>query len=163
VPKISALTPLSSPEKGSRSIDQVGIRVLNIYIYIITDYLVNHEPLCRVPQDINTVPPAKSVPVDDESPKVDKPPSPQAEKTTPEPSKPPSPTGAQGLIGADGTLTSPTHTASGQDAANNSSRPESAEHPKMPRPSPRSYGLGAPGGSQNGEGSSMPQSKKQPR
>jgi hypothetical protein len=53
--------------------------------------------------------------------------------------------------------------ASGPDAANNSPRLESAEQPKMPPPSPQSHGLGAPGGSQNGEGSSIPQSRKQPQ
>jgi hypothetical protein len=58
---------------------------LNIYIYIITDYLVNCEPVCRVPQDINLVPSTKGIPVGGESPKLDKPPRPQAEKTTPEP------------------------------------------------------------------------------
>jgi hypothetical protein len=76
------------PGNGSRSFDQEGIPVLNIYVFI-TYCLVNHEPLFRVPQDINPIPSAKSVPVSDESPKVDKPPSPQAEKTTPEPLKPP--------------------------------------------------------------------------
>jgi hypothetical protein len=53
--------------------------------------------------------------------------------------------------------------ASGPDAANNPPRPESAEQPEMPPPSPRSYGLGTPSGSQNGEGSSMPWSGKQLR
>jgi hypothetical protein len=52
--------------------------------------------------------------------------------------------------------------ASGQDAANNSSRLESTQQPKMSPPSLGSYGLGALSGSQNGEGSSMPHSGKQP-
>jgi hypothetical protein len=94
---------------------------------------------------------------------VDKPPSPQAKKTTSEPSKPPSLTGARGPIGAGGTLTSPTHMALGLDAANNSPRPESFEQPEIPPLSPWCYELGAPGGSQNGEGSTMPRSRKQPR
>jgi hypothetical protein len=94
---------------------------------------------------------------------VDKPLSPQAEKTTPEPLTHLSLTGAQSPISAVGTPTSPTHMASGWDAANNSPRPKSAKCPDMPPPSPWSYGLGALGGSQNGERSSMPQSRKQPR
>jgi hypothetical protein len=104
------------PRKGLQSIHQEGTPVLKIYIYFfITDYLVNREPLCRVPKDFNLVPSAKSVPVGSESPKVDKPPSPQTEKTTPEPLKPLSPTGAQSPVGAGGTPTTPTHMASGHD------------------------------------------------
>jgi hypothetical protein len=132
------------PGKESRSINQEGTPVLNIFF--ISNYLVNREPLCRVPEDINPAPSTKSVPVGSESPKADKPPSPQADTTTPEPLKPPSATGAQSPIGADGTLTSPIHMASGQDAANNSPKPESTEWPEMPPPSPRSYGLEAPCG-----------------
>jgi hypothetical protein len=81
--------------------------------------------------------------------------SPQAEKTTPEPLKPSSLTGTQCPVGAGGTPTSPTRMASGQDVVNNSMRPE------MSQPSPWSHGLKAPGGSQNGEGLSLPQSRKQ--
>jgi hypothetical protein len=67
MPKTSALTPLLGPRKG------ILIHRLYIYIYI-ANYLVNHEPLCRVPQDINPAPSAKGVLVSSESPKVDKPP-----------------------------------------------------------------------------------------
>jgi hypothetical protein len=47
-----------------------------------------HEPLCIVPQDINLDPSTKSAPVDGESPKVDKPSSPQTERTAPNPRSP---------------------------------------------------------------------------
>jgi hypothetical protein len=93
---------------------------------------------------------------------VDKPPSPQAKKTAPKPSKPPSSNGAQSPVGAGGTLTSPTHVASGHDATHNPLRLESVECPEMPPPSPRSYELRAPGGSQYSKGSSMLQFVKQP-
>jgi hypothetical protein len=39
------------------------------------------DPLCRVPQDINLDPSLKSASASDKSPKVDKPPSPQVERT----------------------------------------------------------------------------------
>jgi hypothetical protein len=56
-------------------------------IFLIDPYVIC-EPLCRVPRDINLDSSAKSSPVDDESPKVDKPPRPQVEKTVLEPRSP---------------------------------------------------------------------------
>jgi hypothetical protein len=84
MPKTSALTPPSGPRKGiSIHRSRRYSCLIYIYIYIIADYLVNGEPLCRVPQDINPTPYVKSVPVGSESRKVDKPLSSQAKKTTP--------------------------------------------------------------------------------
>jgi hypothetical protein len=94
---------------------------------------------------------------------VDKPLSPQAEKTTLEPSTPPSLKGAQSPINAKGTLTSLTHVTSSQDAAHDSPRPEPTELPEISPPSPWSHGLGPPGRPQPGEGLSVPLSKKQLR
>jgi hypothetical protein len=112
VPKTSALTRPSGLQKGI-PIDQ-SIRYSYLeYTLFIADYMVNREPLCRVPWDIDPAPSAKSVSVGSESPKVDEPPSPLTEKTILEPSKPPSLTGTQGPVGASGTLTSPTRMASG--------------------------------------------------
>jgi hypothetical protein len=87
VPKASASTPPSGPRKG------ILIHRSRRYSYLediffITNYLGNHEPLCRVSQDINMVTSTKSLPVGSKSLKVDKPLSPQAEKATPDPSKP---------------------------------------------------------------------------
>jgi hypothetical protein len=92
---------------------------------------VNREPLCRVPQDINLVSFAKSVPASNESPKVA---SLQANKTTLEPLKPPSLKGAQSPTAAEGAPTSPNHAASSHDATSNFPRPE-------PAPSPMNSGL----------------------
>jgi hypothetical protein len=47
--------------------------------------------MCRVPHDINPDHSGKSAPVDGESPKVDKTPGSQAERTVPDPPKPSSP------------------------------------------------------------------------
>jgi hypothetical protein len=60
-----------------------------------------------VPLDINPDPSVKSAPAGIESPKVDKPPIPQAERTVPDSLKPSSPKGAQGSPGAGGASTSP--------------------------------------------------------
>jgi hypothetical protein len=62
-----------------------------------------------VPQDINQDSFTKSTPAGGESPKVEKPSSPQAERTTPDSLKPSRPKGVQGSPGASGTLTSSTH------------------------------------------------------
>jgi hypothetical protein len=150
MPKTSALTPPLGTWKGIPIHRSRRYSCLEYICFFITDCLVNREPLCKVPQDMNPIPSAKSVPVSDESVKVDNPPSPQVEKTTPEPSKPLSSTGAQGPIAAGGgTPTSPIHTAPGQDAADNSPRLQSAARPEMPPPNTQSHGLGTPGGSQN--------------
>jgi hypothetical protein len=135
VPKSPPSTPLLGPWKGIPIHQSRRYSCLE-YIFFITDYLVNREPLCRVPQDINPISSAMRVPVGGESPKVDKPLSPQAEKTTPEPLKPLSPTGAQSPISAGGTPTSPTHVASGHDDAHNSPRSERAKRPEMAPLSP---------------------------
>jgi hypothetical protein len=95
----------------------------------------------------------KSAPIGNESPKVDKPPSPQVERTVPDPPKPSSPKDARGFPGAGSALTSPSRAASGQDPA---------ESPGACPPSPQSYGLGAAGRYQCGEVSFMPQSEEIP-
>jgi hypothetical protein len=95
----------------------------------------------------------KSAPIGNESPKVDKPPSPQVERTVPDPPKPLSPKDARGFPGAGSALTSPSRAASGQDPA---------ESPGACPPSPQSYGLGAASRYQCGEVSFMPQSEEIP-
>jgi hypothetical protein len=115
------------------------------------------EPLCRVPQDINVGPSMKSAPADSKSPKVDKPPSPQAERIAPDSLKPSSPKGAHGSPGAGNALTCPTHGSPNLDPTSTPSVQKPSESPRASPPSPRSRGLGAAGGSQRGEGSSAPQ------
>jgi hypothetical protein len=83
-----------------------------------------------VSRDINQDSSAKSTPVGGESPKVDKPASPQAKKAAPDSSKPSSPKGAQGSPGVGGALTSPTRAATDQDPADASSVPRPTEHPE---------------------------------
>jgi hypothetical protein len=100
-----------------------------------------------VPWNINQDSTAKSTPVGDESPKVDKPLSPQDGKTTPDSSKPSSPKGVHGSPGAGGAPTSPTRGASDQDPADASSVPGPNESLRTSSPTPQSHGLGAIGGS----------------
>jgi hypothetical protein len=119
--------------------------------------------LSAVPQDIDLVTSAKSVPVGGESPKMDKPPSLQTEKTTLEPTKPRSPEDAQGPVNVENAPTSLTPFTSSHDVVLDSLRPEYAKCPGMFLWSPRSHGREAPGGSQPDEGSSMPRSREQPR
>jgi hypothetical protein len=102
-----------------------------------SDYFVTCEPLCRVPQDINPDPSAKSAPVGNESPKVDKSPSPQGEKTKAESPKPPRPKGARGSFGASGALHSPTCAASTIILW---VLPQARSRPSPPRPLPRAPG-----------------------
>jgi hypothetical protein len=116
-----------------------------------------------VPQDINQDSTAKSTPAGDESPKVDKPSSPQAGKIMPDSPMPSSPKGVQGSPDAGGAPTSPTHATPDQDPTNTSSVPGPTESPRTPPPSPQSHGLEATGGSQRGEGSSMPQPEEVPQ
>jgi hypothetical protein len=99
-----------------------------------------------VPQDINPDSTTKGAPVGGESPKVDKPPSPQAEKYAVEPPKPSNPKGAQNPASVEGAPTSPTHAASSHDAAGTSPWSELAMFPEASPPSPQSYGLRATGG-----------------
>jgi hypothetical protein len=99
-----------------------------------------------VPQDINPDSTTKGAPVGGESPKVDKPPSPQAEKYVAEPPKPSIPKGAQNPAGAEGAPTSPTHAALSHYAAGTSPWSEPAVFPEASPPSPQSYGLRATGG-----------------
>jgi hypothetical protein len=119
--------------------------------------------LCRVPWDINPDSSGKSALVSGESRKVDKPPSPQAEKIVPEPSKPPSPKDVQGSPVTRGAPPSPTRATSGHYSAGASSGPEPAESPKASPPGPRSYGLRSTIGHQTGNGSSVPRSEKPPQ
>jgi hypothetical protein len=113
-----------------------------------------------VPRDINLDSSAKSSPVDDESPKVDKPPRPQAEKTVPEPPKPPSQKDARGSPGVGGAPPSPTRAASSHNPRGYFLKPGANRFPKASPLSPRSYGLGSVGRYQPSEGSSVPQSEK---
>jgi hypothetical protein len=98
-----------------------------------------------------------------ESQKVDKAPSPQAEKSTSEPLKPPSPKGVPNPASAESAPTSPTHAALSHDAASTSPILEPAEFPEAPPPSTQLYGLEATGGLWPNERSSMPKSRGQPR
>jgi hypothetical protein len=109
-----------------------------------------------VPQNIDQVTSAKSVPEGGESPKVDKLPSLQAEKTMPESMKPLSPKDARGPVNVDDAPTSSTPFTSSHDATLDSPRPKSIDRSEMSLWSPRFHGLGAPNGSQLGEGSSVP-------
>jgi hypothetical protein len=77
---------------------------------------------------------------------VDKPPSPQPERTAPDPLKSSSPKDARGSPGAGDAPTSPSHAALGRDPVGISLRPKTVESPRACPPSPQSYGLGVPVG-----------------
>jgi hypothetical protein len=145
--------------KGLRSSNPKGILILNT---TFTVYPVTHRFLRRVPQYTHPASHAKKNPVQSESPRVDKPVSPSARKSTMETSKPPVPEDTEDPIGAKGTLSCPSNASMGHDAAPQFPCPKPTEHPKASPENPESFGLGAPGGRQSGEGSSVPRSKKQP-
>jgi hypothetical protein len=77
--------------------------------------------------------------------------------------KPSSPKDARVSPGAGGSLTSPSHAASGEDPTDTSSRLKLPEFPRASPPSPQSYGLGVAGGYQHGEGSFVPQYEERQR
>jgi hypothetical protein len=77
--------------------------------------------------------------------------------------KPPGPEVTDIPTGAKGDSTFSSTTDSGHDAAHQSPRPKPIEHTEASPQNPKSFGLGAPGGPQPDEGSSVPRSKKQQR
>jgi hypothetical protein len=123
---------------------------------------VTCEPLCRVPQDINPDSSTKSVPTSGESPKTNKPPTPNTEKTVLGSSKPPSLGGTQNSPGAGGAPSSFAQSAPSPSPTGASSSSKMAKSPKTSPPSPQSYGLGSVGGYPLGCDSSVPCPEKQP-
>jgi hypothetical protein len=113
-----------------------------------------------VPQDINPDSSVKSAPTGGESLKVDKPPSPQAERTTPDTLKQSNLKGVRGSPSAGGAPTSPSRVAPIQDPADTSSMSEPIESSRTSPSSSRSHGLRAVNGPQFGKGSSVPQREK---
>jgi hypothetical protein len=97
-----------------------------------------------VPQDINRDSSVKSTLAGGESLRVDKPLSPQAEKTVPDSPKPSSPKGVQDSPGAGNVPTSPTLATLDHDPASASSLPGPTKSPKASPPSPWSHGVGLP-------------------
>jgi hypothetical protein len=115
-----------------------------------------------VPHDIPSASPAKNIPLESKSLKVDKPPSPSARKTLPETPNPPGLEGINLPIAATSTLTSESATDSRRDATHQSPKPNPTRHQEASPLSPKSFGLEAHGGPQPGEGSSVPMPEKQP-
>jgi hypothetical protein len=116
-----------------------------------------------VPQDIHSASHAKNLPPETESPKVDKPPSPSAGKTFPEMPNPLGPEYTNVLAGATSNPTSPFVTDLRRDTIYQSTRPDLTERQEASPLSPKSFGLGACGGPQPREGSSMQRPEKQSR
>jgi hypothetical protein len=101
-----------------------------LHLLFILDQFIAHGPLRRVPQDINPDSSTKSAPVGSVSPKVNKLPTPNTEKTAPESPKPPSPGGTQGSTCACGALPSlPIQAASSPNPTGASSGSEPTESP----------------------------------
>jgi hypothetical protein len=136
-------------------------KVYLLWLLFILDQFVIHEPLCRVPQDINLDSSTKNVSVGGKSPKANKPLTPNTKETAPKSLKPPSPGGAHSSPGTGGAPSLSAWAASSLGPVGAFYDPELAESPKTFPKSPRSYWLGAAGGYQPGEGWSVPQSKKQ--
>jgi hypothetical protein len=103
---------------------------------------------------------AKKAPVERESPRVEKPPSPSAGKSTSEASKPVGPKENEDPAGAKDVPTSPSNASLGRDIAHPFLGPEPSEHPEASPQSPKSFGLRAPSGCQPSEGSYVPGSGK---
>jgi hypothetical protein len=95
-----------------------------------------------VPQDVPSASPAKDIPPESESPKVDKPLSPFAGKTLPKMLNPPGSEGTNVPIGTASNPASPPAANSSHDVTHQPPRPES-------------FGLRANGGSHPGEGLSV--------
>jgi hypothetical protein len=104
----------------------------------------------------------EETPAGNDSSKVDKPSSFQAEKTAPDSLKPSGPKGAQHSPSAGGALTSPTRAAPDHDPTGASSMPGPTKFPRASPPGPRSHGLGDASGSQRGEGLSAPRPEEVP-
>jgi hypothetical protein len=85
-PKAPTLTPPSGPRRKI-PIQRSKRYAHHEYVSSLTIFLIL-EPLYKVPQDINPDSAVKSASVNGESSKVDKPPIPQAKRTTPDPLKP---------------------------------------------------------------------------
>jgi hypothetical protein len=154
--------PASTPPLGIRK----GIPILRSKRYTYLDYsllpLLIHKLQYRVPQDICSPSPAKNIALDSKSPKVDKPLSPSIGKTFPETPNPP---GLEDISIPTGVASNPTSMSaadSRRDATHQSPRPDPVVHQEASSISPKSFGLGAHGGAQPGEGSSVPRPKKQP-
>jgi hypothetical protein len=116
-----------------------------------------------VPQDIPSASLAKDISPESEPPKVDKPLSPSAGKTFPETPNPTGPKDINVPTGAASNQTSPPAADSRHDAAHQPPRPDPAMHQGASPLNPKSFGLGAHGGPQPGEGSYVPRHEKQSR
>jgi hypothetical protein len=114
-------------------------------------------------QDINSASYTKNLVTKSESPKLDNPPDPSAGKTFPDMSKPLGPEDTNASAGAASNPTCPSAVDMGRDATHQPSRPDPTEHQEASLWDPESFRLGAHGGPQDGEGSSMPRPEKQPR
>jgi hypothetical protein len=105
----------------------------------------------------------KSVPTSGESPKVDKPSTPDTKMPVLGSSKPPSSGGARNSPGAGGAHSSFPIAAPSLGPTGASSGSRLDEPPKTSPPCPWSYGLGSTGGYPHGGDSSMPRPEKQPQ
>jgi hypothetical protein len=145
--------------KGSRSSDQKGTFIISSFFY--HSLLIRKLP-CRVPQGIPSASPAKDIQPESESPKVKKPPSPSAGKTLPKMLNPPCSEDTNVPTSAASNPAFPPATYSSHDVVHQPPWPDPALHQDGSRISPKSFGLRVHGGSQQGEGSSIPRPKKQP-
>jgi hypothetical protein len=146
--------------RASRSFGRKGTIIFNIFFYGLT---INPQAsmqsasrypfglICKEPCDQERVP------------KVDKPTSPSARKTFPDMSKPPAPEDTNASASATCNPTSPSATDLGRDVAHQSSWPDPTKHQEASPEDPKSFRLGARGGPQAGECSSMPRIEKQLR
>jgi hypothetical protein len=135
----------------------------NMILVFTHDQFLTYATLYRVPQDIDLDSPAANVQTGGESPKADKPLSPDVGKAVPMSSEPLSSCGTQSSLGPDMALISPTKAATNLDPACDYPNPATAESPKVSPPSPPSRRLGSAGGFQLSGDSSRSQPENQPR
>jgi hypothetical protein len=116
-----------------------------------------------VPQDIPSASLAKNIPPESESPKVNNPLNPSAQKTLLETPNPPGSVDTNVPTGVASNLTSPPAADWRCDATNQSLRPDPTMHHDASPISSKSFELRAHARPQQGEGSSVPRLGKQPR
>jgi hypothetical protein len=116
-----------------------------ILVFTLGQFLT-YATLYRVPQYIDLDSPTQNAQTSGESPKADKPPSPDVEKVVPKSSEPLSSSGTRSSPCPDMAMTSPIKATPNLDPPCDSPNLATAEFPNVSPPSPPSRGLGSASG-----------------
>jgi hypothetical protein len=136
----STLTPPSGSQK--KILICLSNKYARLWLPAIFEHLLTYASLHRVPWDINPDSSAQDVWASGESPKVDKPPTPNTEKTAPKPTQPLSPGGAQSSSSASGALSPSAKAGPSPNSIGASPGLKPAKSSKTSPPSPQAFGLG---------------------